>query len=209
MSQPIQLQSQILTNHDIHNWANIKDQYMLQPIYGGPGRVLVQQDGFKSRMDCTKCEGKGHTGEVCRECKGTGTFRGKKYTDEKCTTCHILRDKSQPSSAGAWINLNGKQPCDLCNGTGSSSIVIPDEAKTDTTMGNIVAISKQGIEMVKQGDKVMYGSYIGTQFKFLDITFRVCTERDLFCLVKQLKPNVDSSSELGFQELENTGVPRE
>src|SRR5579859_5548778 len=92
-----------------NNWAIIRDKYALQPIYGGLGRVLVKVDEYQSSRDCTVCHGTGHTGNPCPECHGNGRYRGKKTSEENCTTCYILRDKSQAGSKGAWINLNGKE----------------------------------------------------------------------------------------------------
>lgn len=183
------------------NWAIILDTYALRPI---KDRVLVQQDGYKSARDCTKCKGIGHLNVKCSECKGRGTFRGKKDTDDKCTTCFILRDKSQPASIGAWINLNGHEPCDLCNGLGSSSIVVPDDSKIKTSTGNVIAIGRQVTEY-KVGTKVMFTNYTGTPFEFVGLDFRLIHEMDILCEVRPIKQG-GSLTTGTYAELDNTGV---
>lgn len=184
---------------DKNSWANIKDQYLLSPIYGGPGRVLVQQDEFKSRFDCKTCGGKGYTNEVCQYCQGT-KFHNSKEENGECPDCTV-------GTSDARVTY-GKTPCPTCSGKGGT-IIIPDDAKSDTTMGNIIAISDKGIDCVKVGDKVMYGSYIGTKFEFMGLVLRIVVEKDLFCLVKQLKTNVDVPKESSFAELDNVGVAHE
>src|SRR5271157_5989678 len=70
------------------NWANIKDEYMIQPIFGGDGRVLVKVDGHKSKYDCTACQGKGHTEVVCGRCNGKKiAFDG--VSETPCVTCSV------------------------------------------------------------------------------------------------------------------------
>lgn len=180
-------------------WANIADQYMLSPIYGGMGRVLIKQDEFKSRFDCTACNGKGHTDEVCRYCLGTKYQNGKEENGE-CPDCTVGTSDGRVSY--------GRILCPACHGK-QGTIIIPDDAKSDTTMGIVIAISATDINIVRPGDKVMYSSYYGTKFEFVGNILRIGTEKDLFCLVKQLKQNVDSVKEQGFADLENTGVPHE
>lgn len=200
---------EILEQREKDKWAIIKDTYALSPIRGGDGRVLVEEDDYSSTRDCSKCKGTGHLNIPCEECKGTGTYRGKKESEDYCTTCHILKDKTQSSSAGAWINLNGKQPCDLCNGLGSSSIVIPDEAKNKTTTGTVRAISAVGINEVKVGEKVVYTNYAGSEFKYAGVDLRIIIEKDLLCKLKKLKtdsPDVSVKIEQ-YADLKEAGLP--
>ena len=88
------------------NWANIKDTYLIQPIYGGEGRVLVRCDEFESRFDCTQCHGKGTTGNTCPECKGNGRYRGKNNTEDRCTTCYIVVGSMLGSVRGNTVEPN-------------------------------------------------------------------------------------------------------
>lgn len=185
--------------NNTNQWANIADQYMLSPIYGGMGRVLIKQDEFKSRFDCITCGGKGHTDEVCQYCLGTKFQKGKEENGE-CPDCTVGTSDGRVTY--------GKTPCSVCKGKGGS-IIIPDDAKSDTTMGIIIAISSTDINIVRPGDKVMYSSYYGTKFEFVGNLLRIGTEKDLFCLVKQLKQNVDTVKEQSFAELENSGVAHE
>ena len=185
--------------NDTKCWASIADQYMLSPIYGGMGRVLIKQDEFKSRFDCTNCNGKGYIDEVCQYCLGTKFQRGKEENGE-CPDCTVGTSDGRVTY--------GKTPCSVCKGRGGS-IIIPDDAKSDTTMGVIIAVSATDITTTKPGDKVMYSSYYGTKFEFCGNILRIGTEKDLFCLVKQLKSNVDTVREQSFADLENSGVAHE
>lgn len=178
------------------NWAIIKSQYAISPIYGGNGRVLVQEDPFKSRFDCGTCAGKQHNGIPCPRCKGT-----KEYKGDLCWEC------SAPSELGGSRPL-GYIPCTVCNGKGGT-IIIPDDSKKNATTGNILAVSENDILHVKIGNKVMFTSWSGSPFNFLGLDLRVIIEKDLLCLVKSLKVNTDSINEGSFAELANMGVPRQ
>jgi co-chaperonin GroES (HSP10) len=182
-------------------WANIKGQYLISPIYGGSGRVLVQEDPYKSKYECSKCHGVGHLGEVCKWCLGTKFEKGKEENGY-CRDCTVGADNN---AAGKTL---GHVACDLCHGTGGS-IVVPDENQRNTTTGDILAISNRDILEVRVGDKVMFTNYSGSPFKFMDIDLRIIIERDLLGKVKQLKHNVEGLNEGNFADLENTGVPRE
>ncbi len=180
-------------------WTIIKDQYAISPIYGGNGRVLVQEDPYKSRFDCTKCEGKRHLGILCPDCQGTFKYISGLRHGKECQECLV------PHELGP--RPLGYIPCDQCHGQGGT-IVIPDESKRNTTTGNILAVSSNDIIHVRVGNKVMFTSYSGSPFRFLDLDLRVIVEKDLLCLVKPLKKSVEGLNEGTFAELENTGVPR-
>jgi len=180
-------------------WAAIKDQYMISPIYGGNGRVLVQEDPYKSKFDCTNCDGRGHLGVVCKYCKGTGYDKGK----EENGPCRDCNNEAQ----GPLNKSLGFDLCPDCHGR-KGLIVIPDENQRNTTTGSVLAISNREILEVKVGDKVMFTNYSGSPFKFLDIDLRIIIEKDLLGKVKQLKKNVEGINEGTFAELDNMGVPR-
>jgi co-chaperonin GroES (HSP10) len=184
--------------HNTHLWAVIKDQYMISPIYGGNGRVLVQEDPYKSKYECTDCGGVGHKGVVCKYCKGTKFERGKEENGY-CRDCSI-------GEAGSSKTL-GHEACPTCHGTGGT-IVIPDENQRNTTTGQVLAISARDILEVRVGDKVMFTNYSGSPFKFMDLDLRVIIEKDLLGKVKQLKKNVEGLTEGNFAELDNAGVSR-
>jgi chaperonin GroES len=186
-------------NKQKEQWANVKDQYMISPILGGDGRVLVQEDPHKDKFECKDCKGTGCTSETCPYCLGSKYDRGKEENGE-CRDC--------TSGEGPLKTTFGKVLCSTCHGT-RGTIVIPDESKRNTTTGDILAISRDGIRQVKVGDKVMFTNYTGSQFKFLDIDFRIVVEKDLLALVKQLKSNVESLNEGSFADLVNTGTPHE
>ena len=188
-----------LAKQEKDQWANVLDEYMLSPILGGEGRILVKEDGFKSQYECSKCHGKGHLGEVCQYCLGTRFEKGKEENGY-CRDCTI-------GEGGAGKTL-GYVACDLCKGSGGS-IITPDESQRNTTTGDVLAISKDGIRQVRVGDKVLFTNYTGSPFKFMKVDLRVMQERDLLCLVKQLKNNVQGLTEGSYADLENTGTPHE
>ena len=183
----------------ISQWAVIKDQYMISPIYGGNGRVLVQEDPFKSKFDCSECLGLGHNGVVCMFCKGTTYHRGK----EENGACPDCNNEAQ----GPLNKSLGFQLCKKCNGTGGT-IVIPDESKRNTTTGQVLAVSDRDIQEFQVGDKVMFTNYSGSPFNFIGLDLRIIIERDLLGKVKQLKSNIEGLTEGKFAEIENTGVVR-
>lgn len=183
-----------------NNWANIKDQYMLSPINGGEGKVVIKEDEFKSRFDCTTCGGVGCTPEVCPQCLGTKYHKGKEENGY-CPDCTV--------GAGTPLQKSyGKILCETCKGQGGT-IIFADDSKKNSTMGNIIAISRRNILEVKVGDKVLFTNYTGSPFTFLDVALRVCQERDLLGILKQLKKNVDGVVSGSYADLENTGVVHE
>ena len=189
---------------ETNNWANIADQYMIQPIRGGDGRVLVREDPFKSRFDCTACNGSGHTDEVCGNCKGTKLEKTRGLGDEEvlmsCRACTV-------GESGAR-KTHGYKLCPQCNGR-QGTIIVPDESQRNSTMGDILAVSKDGIQCVKVNDKVLFTNYGGQPFKFIDQDLRIIVEKDLLGLVKKLKQNVDGLTEGTFAELDNIGIAHE
>lgn len=194
-------------------WANIKNQYLISPIYGGNGRVLIMEDPFKSRFDCTGCGGKGHTEEICPECNGERTIKRvikktlvKGKWEEECSieACAACAPANDPTNA---VNRSyGYKLCPQCNGK-QGTIIIPEEGQKNTTTGTVLAVSDRDILEVKPNDKVMFTNYTGSPFKFLDIDLRICIERDLLGKVKQLKKVTDGLNEGNFADLQNIGVP--
>lgn len=180
-------------------WAIIAGQYLISPIYGGNGRVIVQEDPFTSKYDCSQCGGAGHLGVVCQYCKGTTYHKGK----EENGACRDCNNEAQ----GPLNKSLGFVPCPTCHGRGGT-IVVPDESKKNTTTGQVLAISDREVVEVKVGDKVMFTNYSGSPFKFLNIDLRIIIEKDLLAKVKKLKSNVDGINEGSFAELDNVGIVR-
>lgn len=187
------------TDKQKSNWANIKDQYMLQPIFGGDGRVLVKVDGFKSKYDCTACEGKGHTGEPCGRCQGT-----KRYFDGvsevPCIACTVGESDGRITY--------GFKLCEQCKGR-KGTVIIPDTSQRNTDSGDVLAISTVGINIVKPGMKVLLATYSGVPFKFMDIDFKIMVEKDILGIMKQLKTTTEGMNQGTYADMENLGVARE
>lgn len=179
-------------------WAKIKDSYMISPIYGGNGRVLVQEDPFKSKYDCTKCDGKKHLGVKCTYCDGTKYDKGREDRG-RCRDCEVLTELGMRSL--------GFVPCDQCKGQGGL-IVTPEDSQKNATTGNVLAISNRDILEIKTGDKVIFTNYSGSPFKIAEVELRIIIERDLLGIVKMLKKGVDSMNEGTFADIANAGLVR-
>lgn len=180
-------------------WANIADQYMLQPIYGGDGRVLIRIDEFKSKYACTACSGKGHTDKKCGRCNGKKLyFDG--IADAPCPACTVGTSDGRKTY--------GYQLCEQCKGM-QGTIIIPDTSQKSSDSGVVLAISKTGINILSPGLKVLVSTYSGIPFKFMDIDFKIMVEKDVLGIIKQLKNDMESINQGTFADLENMGVPRE
>lgn len=202
----------IKVNTQVSNWAKIKDSYMISPIYGGNGRVLVQEDPFKSRYECSECGGSGHTDKICPDCdgtkikekEGTGTLVKGKMQYEiikyECTSC-------KPTGANIINRAYGYVLCPKCDGK-QGLIITPEDSQKNATTGNILAISNRDILEVKTGDKVIFTNYSGSPFKIADVELRIIIERDLLGIVKFLKKGVDSMNEGTFADIANAGLVR-
>lgn len=183
---------------EVLNWAKIKDSYLISPIYGGNGRVLVQEDPFKSKYDCSKCDGKKHNDVVCTYCDGTKFDKGREDRG-MCRDCAVQTE--------IGLKSLGYVPCDQCKGQGGL-IVTPEDSQKNATTGNILAISNRDILEVKTGDKVIFTNYSGSPFKIADVELRIIIERDLLGIVKFLKKGVDSMNEGTFADIANAGLVR-
>lgn len=67
--------------------------------------------------------------------------------------------------------------------TTASGIIIPDNAKEKPLMAEVVAVSKE-VSEVKNGDKVLFGKYGGTEVKLGNDEFLVLNTEDILGIVK-------------------------
>lgn len=67
--------------------------------------------------------------------------------------------------------------------TTASGIIIPDNAKEKPLMAEVVAVSKE-VSEVKNGDKVLFGKYGGTEVKLGSDEFLVLNTEDILGIVK-------------------------
>ncbi len=68
----------------------------------------------------------------------------------------------------------------------SGGIIIPDTAKEKPQMGTIVAVgagTKDNPITVKEGDKVLYGKYAGTELTFEGNDYLIMRESDIYAVV--------------------------
>ena len=162
-------------------WGIVSELTALRPI---ADRILVLEDEFKSRYDCTECHGKGHLGVKCPWCKGTKYFKG----DEEQGYC---RDCTAGVQGGAVGRTLGFVLCTKCNGSGGT-IVIPDDTKKRPTTGRVIAIGSLVTEF-KVGNNILFTNYTGQDFEVDGIKLRVMRQHDVYCERKALnKKNSDS-----------------
>lgn len=67
--------------------------------------------------------------------------------------------------------------------TTASGIIIPDNAKEKPLMAEVIAVSKE-ISEIKNGDKVLFGKYGGTEVKLGNDEFLVLNTEDILGIVK-------------------------
>jgi chaperonin GroES len=68
----------------------------------------------------------------------------------------------------------------------ASGIIIPDTAQEKPQEGVIVAAGNGKVDepmTVKVGDKVLYGKYAGTEFKFEGADFLIMRESDILAII--------------------------
>jgi co-chaperonin GroES (HSP10) len=137
--------------------------------------------------------------QYVHSCLGTKYHQGKEENGE-CPDCTVGTSDARKTY--------GKVLCTVCGGKGGT-IIVPDDKKINTTTGDVLAISRDGIRQVKIGDKVLFTNYTGSPFKFLKKDLRVVHEKDLLCIVKQLKRTTQGLTEGGFADIENVGIAHE
>ncbi|HHL53193.1 MAG TPA: co-chaperone GroES [Flammeovirgaceae bacterium] len=70
--------------------------------------------------------------------------------------------------------------------TTASGIIIPDTAKEKPQRGTVVAVGngkKDEPMTVKEGDKVLYGKYAGTEITIDGTEYLIMRESDIFAIV--------------------------
>ncbi|MDR0393804.1 MAG: co-chaperone GroES [Tannerella sp.] len=68
----------------------------------------------------------------------------------------------------------------------ASGIIIPDSAKEKPLKGEIIAVGKgtKDEEMVlKEGDKVLYGKYAGTEIELDDTKYLIMRQSDVLAII--------------------------
>jgi len=73
-----------------------------------------------------------------------------------------------------------------------SGLVIPDTAKEKPQVGDVLAVGPGALDDngkriamdVKEGDKVLYSKFAGTEFKMDGVEYLVLSTRDLLAIVK-------------------------
>lgn len=189
----------VLRYKELEYWANIKDAYMFQPIYGGDGRVIIKIDEFKSKFACTACDGRGHNGIVCGRCNGTKfSFDG--MANSNCIACSVGTSEGRITY--------GYQVCEQCKGR-QGTIIVPDTSQKNSDSGVVLAVSRVGINILKPNMKVLVATYSGIPFRFMDIDFKIMVEKDVLGIIKQLKANAENLSQGTYADLDNIGVAHE
>ncbi|MDR1524157.1 MAG: co-chaperone GroES [Tannerella sp.] len=68
----------------------------------------------------------------------------------------------------------------------ASGIIIPDSAKEKPLKGEVIAVGKgtKDEEMVlKEGDKVLYGKYAGTEIELDDTKYLIMRQSDVLAII--------------------------
>jgi chaperonin GroES len=74
----------------------------------------------------------------------------------------------------------------------SGGILLPDTAKEKPTQGEVMAVGK-GMTLsngrvveptVKEGDRVLFGRYAGTEVKLGGDEFKIVSENDILCVLE-------------------------
>ena len=74
----------------------------------------------------------------------------------------------------------------------SGGILLPDTAKEKPTQGEVMAVGK-GLTLsngrvveptVKEGDRVLFGRYAGTEVKLGGDEFKIVSENDILCVLE-------------------------
>ncbi|WP_185869462.1 co-chaperone GroES [Blattabacterium cuenoti] len=69
----------------------------------------------------------------------------------------------------------------------SSGIIIPDTAKEKPQKGIVIAVGKGKKNepmILKEGDKVLYGKYSGTELKWEGIEYLIMRESDIIAIIR-------------------------
>ena len=68
----------------------------------------------------------------------------------------------------------------------SSGIISPDTAQEKPQRGRVIATGdgkKDEPLTVKVGDTILYGKYVGTEFKFEDKNYLIMNESDIYAII--------------------------
>ena len=181
-------------NLDPNQWAIIKETEALRAI---GHRILVLEDEFKSGYECDVCTGTGHTGNICRWCKGTKLYKGRQDAGS-CPDCEVGTSDGRKSL--------GYEICPKCKGT-TGVIIIPDEAKRRPCTGVILSKGSEVTEF-EVGSRVLYTNYTGTDFELLGgVKLRIMLDHDVMAEYKKLKKTSPSvSTGASDKELQDHGV---
>lgn len=64
----------------------------------------------------------------------------------------------------------------------ASGIVLPNQAKEQPQLAKVIAVSQE-VEDLKEGDRVVFKKYSGTEIKMSDETYVICDVEDILALV--------------------------
>lgn len=83
----------------------------------------------------------------------------------------------------------------------AGGIVIPDKAAEKPTQGEVVAVG-QGAQLengelrplaVKEGDRVLFGQYAGTEIKLAGETYLIVKESDILAVMEQIEAEEEAA----------------
>jgi len=133
-------------------------------------RVFIKEDPFRTGNECPTCDGLGHDNTICKNCNGTGYDKADSDRGD-CIICAV-------GNAGLRKTLKHTL-CNTCKGSGTTSIIIPEDSERRPSSGVIISIGPdvnfhssiaEGRQYLgprlKVGDRVLYSNYAGTTMNF-------------------------------------------
>lgn len=186
-------------------WGIINDKFALSP---NGTRILIREDEFRTGLECTTCDGKGHTNEKCPLCKGT-KFESSIDPETGENTVFMCRACAVGEKGGR--QSYGFKLCPSCNGR-TATIIIPETSERRPTSGVIIAIGKE-VNEFSIGDHVLYSNYVGQKFDFEDVVLRTMHQSDVYCRIKNMqdkhKKLKKTMEEKPHQDLIDAGINTE
>lgn len=150
------------------------------------GYMIVVEDKFKTGYECDDCGGKGHKGEPCLNCGGTG-----RYEDgENCSSCG--------STMYHQKIYTGYIPCTACSGMGTKKgLIAPQTAERRATTGIVKSVGPDCITF-KPGDHVLWTTYAGHALDYKQVgVVRVLAEKEILVKLHKVAGATITEEEAG------------
>lgn len=160
-------------------------------------RLLIKEDPFRTGYECTTCDGKGNLGVICPQCEGTKFDKGNSENG-RCIFCTV-------GNAGA-TKTTGFVPCVTCKGSGTSSLVLPEDAERRPSSGIVISTGPDANKF-KVGQRIVYSNYAGNNLDFKGVSaVRVMRQDEVMCLI--LSAKAVQVNEVVDSRMEEVGISK-